>query len=187
MMPVMTLSLFTSTVLAALVLLLLGGLYLWSGELWKRAVCGFGRSIPAAWVTMGLGGGWFLWKIWNLSQADFGDYRMQLFLFFGVVILGSFWVVRDFLAVRGAAILSLLLALEGLKSAFGWYELPQRLWLVSLLYLLILLALFLGTVPFYWRNWHAWLYAADRPVRARILGAVLTGYGLILLVTAFSY
>ncbi|MCD8481247.1 MAG: hypothetical protein LR015_00365 [Verrucomicrobia bacterium] len=96
--------------------------------------------------------------------------------------------MRDFLAVRGAAVLILVAALEGLKSAFAQYESPQRLLLVAFIYLMIVLALFLGTVPFYWRNFHEWLYR-DRGslLLPRVLGSVLTGYGLLLCIVTFTY
>ena len=53
-----------------------------------------------AYMLFGLGALWFLYRIWHLSEADFGAYRKQLFVFFALVAIGSFIYVPDFLAVR---------------------------------------------------------------------------------------
>lgn len=151
----------------------------------ERHSKGFLRSMPAAVVTMGIGGCWFLWKVAHLPEADFGNYSNWLLLLFGGTLLGSFFFVRDFLAVRGAAIIAMMISNEWLKLAFGEYELPQRLWLVSLVYVVIIVAIYLGTVPFKLRDFLDWFFADAR--RPRVLGALLTLYGGILLVTALSY
>lgn len=184
----MMLSLATVTLLSGIFLILPGAGYMFGGTRWQNWMFAFARSQTAALVTMILGGGAFLWKVWNLAEVDFGNYSVHLTLFFAVVMVGSFFVVRDFLAIRAAAILALVASLEILKAAFAQYDLPQRLFLVCFVYALIVLALLLGTVPFYWRNFHEWLYdnsaAAFKP---RVLGSILAGYGLLLGVIAFTY
>lgn len=173
------------TFLAAGMLLLLGVCLLLDRPGWRSALQAFPRSLGAAVVTLGLGAGWFLWKVAHLTPVDFGDYKVQLLILFGGVAVGSFFVARDFLAVRGLSILTLLLCNEVLKTAFGHYELPQRLPLVALAYLLICLALWLGASPFRLRDFIAWAFAQGR--RARLVGMGLCIYGMILLGTALSY
>lgn len=181
MMP----SLYTFTLLSAAVLLICGAPLLLAPRRTESLVRSLPRHRELGWVTMLLGGGWFLFKISQLSQADFGDYRMILFLIFAATLLGTFLYVRDFMAVRGIAILVLLSANVGLKSAFGLYDIPERLILVTILYIALSLAIFLGVAPYYARDWLDRLYRST--LRVQVLGGVLAGAGLILFITSFFY
>jgi hypothetical protein len=89
------------------------------------------------------------------------------------------------LAVRGLSVLILLAAWPLLMSAYGEYDQPQRLFMVSVVYLAIALALYLGAMPYRLRDFFQWLFM--RMPRARILGGVLLGYGVLLVVVAFTY
>src|SRR5690606_9150535 len=115
---------------------------------------------------------------------DFGAYRHYLFLGFGVVAVLSFFHARDFLAVRGLAIL-ILLAANVLLDAAYMQEPAGRLFLVSFVYLAIVAALYLGMSPFRMRDFFGWLFATDG--RPKILGGVLLFYGLLLNIVAFTY
>ena len=81
----------------------------------------------------------FLYHVWHLGPADFGQYRHLLFALFGLSALGAFYFVPDFLAVRGFAAL-LLLAAQPLLNAAYMQAPASRLWLVSFVYLAILVA-----------------------------------------------
>lgn len=174
-----------ATLIAALILLAFGAAFVLDRPGWRDALQDFPRSRRAAWVTMGLGGAWFLWNVYNLSRADEIVDRRILLLVFGAGWIGSFYYLKDFLAVRGAAILTLLLALVGLNAAFGLYEVPQRLFLVTWIYLCVALALYLGASPYRMRDGLVWLYRV--PGRARVLGYALSGYGTVLLLVTLSY
>lgn len=178
-------SLFIATLITGLYLIARGGLFLANPAGLEAKVRAFPRSQVAAYVLCGIGGAWFLYKISQLGEADFGNYSQYLILFFGAILVGSFLWVRDFLAVRGAAILALLISNELLKAAFAQYESPQRLFLVSLVYVWIVIAIYLGTVPFRMRDWIDWLYA--KPLRLRALAFGQVTYGILLVGVAFSY
>ncbi len=178
-------SLFTFTILAAIVLLVLGLPILTVPGKLESIIRAFPRDRITAWVTMLLGGGWFLWKITQLGQSDFGDYKNIILVIFAATLIGSIFFVQDFLAVRGVAILILLSANVGLKSAFGLYEIPERLVLVSILYLFIAAALYYGVAPFKMRDTVNWL--CINSLRLRVLGAVFSGMGLTLLVCSMNY
>jgi hypothetical protein len=70
----------------------------------------FPRSIPWGIALVLLGTGWFLWNLSQESISDFAAYKMWLFLGFAAVGLLTCVFVQDFLAVRGLAVVLLLLA-----------------------------------------------------------------------------
>jgi len=62
---------------------------------------------------------------------------------------------------------------------------PQRLLLVSFVYLAIVVALWLGAQPYRMRDFIEWLYR--RPSHSKMLGGALLAYGVVLCATAFTY
>jgi hypothetical protein len=133
-------------------------------------------------VTVGLGGVCFLKNVLFLSVADFGEYRVVLFLAFGTILLFSFSKMRELLSIRGLAILLLIyadLALSGvyceqiyLKNAF-----------VSFVYLVVILAMVIGTLPYLFRNFLELLLKSQC---SRItLSSFMSTYGLLLLYVSF--
>lgn len=177
-------SLFFVTLLTGLALMAAGALLLWNVRTTERVAKAFPRSDAAAYLTMGLASIWFLYHVLQLGEADFGAYRFYLFLGFGAIAVFSFIYVKDFLAVRGLAILTLLAAWVILTPAY-LQEPASRLFLVSLVYLAIVAALYLGVSPFRLRDFFKWLFATD--LRPRVFGGLLLGYGLLLNIVAFSY
>lgn len=178
-------SLTLATLLPGLFLLVLGALLLVSNSAIVTGLKRLPRSQTAAYVFFGGAAAWFLYRIWNLSEADFGQYSTQLFFFFGAVALLAFYYVPDFLAVRGLAVLVLLAATPLLDAAYMEYEHPQRLLMVSGVFAALAAAIYLGASPFRARDMLEWLYR--QPTRARVLGAALGGYGLLLTGVAFTY
>jgi len=70
----------------------------------------FPRSLPMGVVLILGATGWFEWLLWNERLADIAPWKMTLqgvFLFAGVA---ACFVLRDFLAVRGLAVLMMLTA-----------------------------------------------------------------------------
>jgi hypothetical protein len=179
-------SLFAATLLAALVLLLLGVALLWSGPVVEHTIKAFPRSQFAALVFFGGAAAWFVYLLSKLGPADFGDYRNLLMLVFGVVGIAAFFVSRDFLAVRGLAILVLMAARPMLDSSLIYYPPPEtRVWLNGFIYLGIVLAIYFGSLPYQARDVFLWLF--ERRTRARVLGALCTAYGIGLAVLASMY
>ncbi|MFA5264182.1 MAG: hypothetical protein WC378_10170 [Opitutaceae bacterium] len=178
-------SLFLATLLTGIFLAFAGGALLSGHSLISSALKGFPRSPLATAVFFGGAALWFLFRVWNLSSADFGEYRTALFMGFFAVAALAFIYVPDFLAVRGVAGLLLLVASPLLDSAYMEWDYPQRLLLVSLVYLGIAIALWLGAQPYRMRDFLEWLYR--RPARPKQFGAVQLFYGFVLCVTAFTY
>lgn len=178
-------SLTLATLIPGLLLLALGGLLLSGSSAVSSTLRAFPRSTVASVVLFGAGAAWFLVNIWNLSEADFGQYRVPLFIFFAVIAGASFFLVPDFLAVRGLAVLVLLGAMPLLDAAYMEYHHPQRLFMVSAVFLAVALAIYLGASPFRMRDFLEWLYR--QPSRPRVWGGLLTAYGLLLCAVAFTY
>ncbi len=177
-------SLTLATLIPGLLLLALGLPLVLNHSGYAAALKAFPRSTTAAYVCFGAGAVWFLNAIWHLSPADFGDYHVLLFVGFAAVAVLSFKSVPDFLAVRGLCVLVLMGAMPLLDAAY--MEAPQqRKLMVAAVYVAIALAIWLGAQPYRMRDFNGWLFA--RPGRARAVGSVLAGYGLLLCGVAFTY
>jgi hypothetical protein len=177
-------SLFTATLLSGLILVALGMPLLIDHSAIKAAIRAFPRSASAGYVVFSAAAGWFLYNIWNLSKADFGEYRTILFIGFAAIAVLAFKCVPDFLGVRGACAIVLLGAMPFLNAAFMKYDRPQRLFMVALVYAALTLAIWLGAQPWRLRDFFEWLFA--RPARSRGLGGFLVAYGFLLCGVAFT-
>jgi hypothetical protein len=178
-------SLFLATLLPGLALAALGAGLLTNRPAVVNALKIFPRSPTAAMFFFGGAAVWFLWLVWHLSTADFGEYHVLLTLAFAAVALLAFKCVPDFLAVRGLCVLVLLCASPLLGAAYMEYSRPQRLLLVTPVFLLIAAAIWLGVQPYRLRDFFDWVFL--RPGRTRGFGGTLLGYGLLLAVVAFTY
>jgi hypothetical protein len=174
-----------ATLIPALLLLALGVPLLLNHSGYAAALKAFPRSTAAAYVFFGVGAAWFLYAIWHLSVADFGEYRQWLFVGFLLVAVFSFKCVPDFLAVRGLATLILMGAMPLLDAAYMEYSKPQRLVMVTLVYVALAAAIWLGAQPWRLRDFLGWLLA--RPGRTRAVGGGLAVYGLVLGLVALTY
>lgn len=178
-------SLMAATLVPGLILLALGLPLFLGHDGMTAAFRLFPRSKAAALVFFGVGSAWFLFRIWHLSSADFGDYRSLLFVAFAAIAVLSFRCAPDFLAVRGLCVLVLVAASTLLDAAYMQYTHPQRLLMVGFVYAAIALAILLGAQPWRVRDFFEWLFA--RRARVRVFGACFAAYGLILCGVAFTY
>jgi hypothetical protein len=178
-------SLTLATLIPGLLLLALGIPLLLNHTGYAAMLKAIPRSTAAAYLFFGVGAAWFLHAIWNLSPADFGEYRTQIFIGFLLVAIFAFKCVPDFLAVRGLATIVLMGALPLLQAAYMEYDKPQRLFMVSLVYLALSAAIWLGAQPWRLRDFFTWIFA--KPGRGRRIGAALAAYGVVLSIVAFTY
>ena len=174
-------SLYLSTYLFAAILLAAGAMFALK---FKPLVLAFPRSKKAAVVTFGGGGLWFLYILSQLGEADFGDIKAYLIAIFGIAGILAFKCLDDFLSVRGLAILGLLLSREFIDSAF-MKEPVSRLTLVTLSYLAVLASLYLGALPYRFRDFLEFLYA--KPGRAFAFGCALTAAAAALAISGLFY
>ena len=177
-------SLFLATLLPGLVLAALGGALLSGNTLVSSTLKSFPRSANATVVFFGGASAWCLYRVWNLSPADFGEYHVLLFIGFALVAALSFWCVPDFLAVRGLAALVLLAASPILDAGYMNFQ-PQVYPLKIFVYFCIGVAIWLGATPYRLRDFFEWLFRTNG--RPRAVGSALLGYGVLLGLLAFTY
>jgi len=134
---------------------------------------------------LGVATAWFLWVVLHLGQADFGDYKILMFIIFLGVAVGAWFYVKDFLGVRAACAIYMLLSWQLLGAAFGRYDVPARLFMVSGIYVGLVFALYLAAAPYRARDLLEWF--TQRPVQARVLGGSLAIYGAWLLLIPLMF
>ncbi len=180
-------TLVTATLLPGLLLIALGALFLSGNSAVVSTFKSMPRSRVAAVVFFGGGALWFLYVLAGLPEADLilAKSPRPLMIGFGALALLAFYYLPDFLAVRGLAIMTLLGAWPLLMAAYGEYDLPQRLFMVSIVYVAVAAALYVGALPYRLRDFLHWLFS--RPGRAKAFGGALLGYGALLTVVAFTY
>lgn len=180
-------SLTAATLVPGLILSVLGALLLWGDPRVRSTAQALPRSTRAAWLFFGAGALWFLWRVSTLGEADliFFTRPWPVLIAFAVLAVLSFVYTPDFLAVRGLCVLILLGAEPLLQAAFMEYEHPQRLLMVTAVYLGLALAIYLAAAPYRLRDFLDWLFRSRG--RVRWCGAALLAYGLATSAAAFTY
>ncbi|MBI2512042.1 MAG: hypothetical protein HYV96_08685 [Opitutae bacterium] len=180
-------SLFLATLLPGLFLALLGALLAWGDPRVSSTARALPRSQRGAWLFFGGGALWFLFRLSRLGEADliFFQNPAPVMLAFGALAVLAFVYAPDFLAVRGLCILTLLAAEPLLYAAYMEWTHPQRLLMVTAVYVALAAALYLAAAPYRLRDFFEWLF--KQPRRARTLGVFLLVYGLVTAGAAFAY
>lgn len=175
-------SLFAANLLVGLLLAASGALLLSGRPGVAVALRAFPRSPVATALCFGPAALWFLYVVWNMPMADFGEYRTFFTVGFAIVAVLSFRYAPDFLAVRGLAGLILLAAWPLLMAGYMDYR-PQVYPLKVVVYIGIALAIWLGASPYRMRDGIAWMQAGAG--RARLVGSSFAVVGAVLCAMAF--
>ena len=141
------------------------------------AVRRFPRSVSWGYALMTLATAWFLYNVSLESIADFAAYKRPMMIAFGAIGLGACVFLRDFLAVRGLAVVLLLLAKLMLDS--GRPHLGESPWILvhqSVAYLLVVVGVWWTVSPWRLRDWIQWNTADDQ--RMKVGAAVRLVCGL---------
>jgi hypothetical protein len=113
-----------------------------------------------------LGTAWFLYIVNYEPIADFSDFKPYMMAGFGAVGVLSCIFVSDFLAVRGLAIVMMLLGkvmVDTGRPHLG--ESPCVLVNQGLAYFFVLIGMWLTITPWRLRDWLNWLTATEQRVR----------------------
>ncbi|MEM9025738.1 MAG: hypothetical protein AAGB06_02260 [Verrucomicrobiota bacterium] len=178
-------TLLIANLLVGIIVFATGAHFFFGNEKTTAQTKAFPRSAVAAKILLGASALWFIFNLSQLGEADFGNHRNKLMAVFGIGAVLSFTFVPDFLAVRGLAGLVLLGGAQVLNTAYMQWDHPQRLFMVSITYLGIGAAVYLGACPYKMRDWLEWIYA--KPGRTKAIGGLGLGIGAALMVTAFTY
>lgn len=139
----------------------------------------FPRSVGWGYLLMGAGTAWFLINLNREAISDFAAYKRIMLFGFGAVGLLTCVFVKDFLAVRGLAVLLLLVSKLTLDTA-RWHNSEWKLLFSIVAYVWILGAMWLVVSPWRLRDWIHWQTATEK--RIRIAGGVPLGIGLLMVV-----
>ena len=180
-------TLFEATFMAGAILLCLGIAIFRNGSAIGAAASALARSDWASALLFGSAALWFLARLSTMKAADlvFFESPLPVVLGFGLLAVLAYTHVRDFLAVRGLCIASLLGAEQLLGAAYGQYAHPQRLLMVTAVYIGICLSLYLAVAPYRLKDFIEWLFL--RRARTRWLGGILLLYGTATTAAAFTY
>jgi len=130
------------------------------------AVRKFPRSVPLGWALMLLGTAWFLYYLSQESIADFAPYKGLLAAGFAAVGLGACVFVKDFLAVRGLAVVLLLLA--KLMVDTGRPHLAETHWVLVIqtwAYVLVAAGIWFTISPWRLRDLLEWATASEQRIK----------------------
>ena len=177
-------SLFYATLSTGLFLIFCGGTLIFNYNSSQKFLTAFPRSKSATYLLMATAMIWFSLKIYNLPLSEFGEYKTILLAIFLSITFASFYFVPDFLGVRALAGLTLLIADALLDAAF-MQDPSTRLFLVSFVYLAILLAFILGASPYLLRDVINWFFKMK--FRVQILSYAMFLYGVLLTYVALNY
>jgi hypothetical protein len=149
------------------------------------AVRKFPRSLAWGYALMLLGTAWFVYNLSQESISDFAAYKNILFAGFAAVGIGSCIYVQDFLAVRGLAVVFLLLA--KLMVDTGRPYLPQSSLVLVIqvwAYLLVLLGIWLTVSPWRLRDFLNWATATEK--RIKVGCGIRLAFGLFVAVLGLA-
>jgi hypothetical protein len=154
-------------------------------EAFTAAVRRFPRSLSWGWALMLLGTAWFLWNLSQESISDFASYKNVLLAGFAAVGLGACFFVQDFLAVRGLAVVLLLLA--RLMVDTGRPALAHTRWALAFqtwAYLMVIGGIWFTVSPWRLRDMIDWVTANQS--RLKLWCSLRLAIGLFFVVLGFA-
>lgn len=149
------------------------------------AVRSFPRSLAWGYALMLLGTAWFVYNLSQESISDFAAYKNILFAGFAAVGIGSCIYVQDFLAVRGLAVVFLLLG--KLMVDTGRPHLAQSPLVLIIqvwAYLLVLVGMWLTVSPWRLRDFLNWATATEK--RIKVGCGIRLAFGLFVAVLGLT-
>jgi hypothetical protein len=147
----------------------------------------FPRNLPAGIFLMLLGTAWFLWIVNAEPIADFSAFKPYMMAGFAAVGILSCVFIQDFLAVRGLAVVLLLLA--KLMVDTGRPHLGESPWVLVIqiwAYVLIVAGIWFTVTPWKLRDFLNWATATE--ARIKIGSAVRLAFAIFIValgLTAF--
>ena len=145
----------------------------------------FPRNVPIGIGLMLLATAWFVWILSQEAVSDFANYQGVLFVLFAGVGVGTCVFVQDFIAVRGLAVVFLLVAKLMVDS--GRPMLGKTHWTLVIqtwAYVLVVAGIWLTLSPWRLRDLLNWATANEK--RVRIGSAIRLAFGLFVAVLGLT-
>jgi hypothetical protein len=173
----MTVPLSTLSIGLGLAICLPGAFAMASPAAFGAAVRRFPRSVPWGVLLMLLGTAWFVWNVSQESISDFAAYKTPMMIGFSAIGIGACFFVQDFLAVRGFAVLLLLLAKLMLDTGRPHLSETHLTWVIQgLAYVFVVAGIWLTVSPWRLRDGLNWATASEK--RLRVGCAIQLAVGL---------
>lgn len=145
----------------------------------------FPRNLPAGVVLMLLGTAWFVWNVNIEPIADFSTFKPYMMAGFVAVGVLSCVFVQDFLAVRGLAVVLLLLG--KLMVDTGRLHLGQSPFVLVIqvwAYVFVLAGIWFTITPWKMRDLIEWATATES--RTRLLSGVRLAFAAFVVVLGLT-
>jgi hypothetical protein len=146
------------------------------------AVQGWLRSFPRSrtWgiALVSIAAAWFFFLVAKMDLGEFTNWRQTVLIATPIAWILTWKYVDEFLAVRALGMLVLLAAEPLLEAAFLRPEVT-RLFLVALVYVWIVFAMFWVGTPYTLRDQIAWITGAQKRWRAAAFAGL--AYGALLI------
>jgi predicted signal transduction protein with EAL and GGDEF domain len=145
----------------------------------------FPRNLPAGIVLMLLATAWFVWNVNMEPIADFSVFKPYMIAAFMAVGVLACIFVQDFLAVRGLAVVALLLA--KLMVDTGRPHLGATPWVLVIqfwAYLLVVAGIWFTVTPWKLRDILNWATATEE--RIRIGSAIRLAFAALVLILGLT-
>ena len=152
-----------------------------AAQTWLRA---FPRSKTWGLLLVTIAAAWFFGLVWVMDLGEFSSWRQVVLIATPIAWLLTIKYVDEFLAARSLGMVVLLAGEPLLESAFLRPE-QSRLFLVSLVFVWIVFAMFWVGMPYTLRDHIAWITKDQKRWRAAAFAGL--AYGALLLILPLTY
>ena len=177
------LKLSTLSVVLGLIVALPSVFGLFKPKAFAEAARQFPRSTPVGYVLTLLSTAWFLYYLRQESVADFASLKNVFYFLFSAVGIGTCMFVRDFLPVRGLAVVFLLAAKLMVDTA-RWEDTDWRLVISTWAYALAIAGMWFTISPWRLRDILNWSVATES--RTRLTSGARVAFGLFVIMLGLT-
>ena len=179
-----SLKLETALVLVGLLLVAVNAFALLQSRTAREWLRAFPRSKALGFLLVTISALWFFLLVRGMDLGEFSNWRQTILVGTPIAWFLTWKYVDEFLAARALGMLVLLASEPLLEAAFLRPEI-SRLFLVTLVYVFIALALFWVGMPYTLRDQIGWLVASEKRWRTAAVAGL--AYGALLLLLPLTY
>ena len=145
----------------------------------------FPRHLPIGIALMLLGTAWFVWNVSGESVSDFAAFKPAMMAGFVAVGVLSCIFIQDFLAVRGLAVVLLLLAKLMLDTGRPHLEQTHWVWVIQAwAYALVIAGIWFTVTPWRVRDFINWATATE--TRIRVTSTIRLAFALFIVLLGLT-